>query len=336
VGDVCDTEVIDDATQLLVPAGASYQTSDVRCFLGDVRIYGELRVTPLDPGAPVFTGALGLLATNITLFAGATLVADGAGQPGGLPSAGTNIGGQQGAGSSPGCGGGPGSSVGQGGNGAAYGGAGGVPTNTYVQNNLCTACNEPPDPVHCASAASQPTGTATGDDFDMGSGGGAGGNSSGCSSSGGRGGHGGGMVLLLASSTITIDGLVTASGETPPPDPSACGYHPGGGGGSGGSVVLSAPTVVGLGTVYALGGNGGQALGDASSTWGWGGGGGGGGRVKVFAPDNQFGGLIRVDGGAGGASPPDASSAPGSPGDAGSVGIDTTIPASLVYGGTCP
>ena len=91
-------------------------------------------------------------------------------------------------------------------------------------------------------------------------------------------------------------------------------------------MLIGAPVVEGVGSLVADGGNGGDALGDISSTWGWSGGGGGGGRVKLYGTTDGFTGTSQATGGAGGAIPPDESSYAGLPGEDGTVDGSAAVP----------
>jgi hypothetical protein len=328
VGNFCDTEIIDDAELLYVPVGAEHSMVGSHCYSSEVRIYGTVEVVP--QGAMAGSGTL-VIASEVAIYVADTGVIDGVGRgfAGGLAA--PIDGGMAGTGPRFGCGGGPGSSVANGGSGGGYGGAGGTADpNTPYAMMQCTLCSQATE-AHCHGAAGGTVGTDTGTDLSMGSGGGAGGNSSGCTDSGGDGARGGGMVSLVANERVRIDGTVGVDGGVPVPDDSACGYRPGGGGGSGGGLLVAADTVEGGpgGLLSARGGNGGQALGDTSSTWGWAGGGGGGGRVKVFAPTNDFMGAVEAGGGVGGMFPADRNSYGGIAGQAGTAAAMPMIPAAL-------
>ena len=288
-------------------------------------VAGTLQVTPYNGQTG---GSLVLRAPNIEVASTGLISADAAGRAGGSPGQNSDTGG--GAGQlepGAGCGGGKGSSVGQGGSGGGYGGGGGTPDNQWANGNVCNVCSNATT-AHCEGTPGVAVGTDNGPDYDLGNGGGAGGNSAGCANSGGRGGKGGGAIVLLGNNII-VDGTVSAAGEKPPSDTSTCGYRPGGGGGSGGSVVVRANTLSGGGSLRALGGAGGNGIGDTSAgSWGWSGGGGGGGRVKVFTTTNNFAGTSSAAAGAGGAQCPGSQCFAGSPGTAGTT-YSGTIPPAL-------
>jgi len=327
VGDFCDVELIDTTEVLYVPPGVTYPMSGSHCYTGEIQIHGTVDVVPYS-GVPD-SGTLQLSSeAAIFVAAGGQIDGIGAGYPGGVAA--PSNGGFQGQGPSPGCGGGPGSCVANGGSGGGYGGAGGTPDPATPYANPCTLCSQATE-AHCYGPGGGVIGTENGTDLSLGSGGGAGGNSCGCNDSGADGGRGGGQVSLVANDAVRIDGGVLVDGSIPSTDDSLCGYRPGGGGGSGGGLLIAAELVQGelTATLSARGADGGQALGDVSSTWGWAGGGGGGGRIKVYAPTYEFTGTYEVAGGTGGTHPADSDSYGGLAGQEGSALAVATIPAAL-------
>jgi len=125
------------------------------------------------------------------------------------------------------------------------------------------------------AGGTEPSGRETLPDT-MGSGGGA--------TAGGVGGAGGGMARLAARGTVRVDGAVQADGlET---------AH--GGGGAGGSVRIVAGSIVGSGSITALGA--------AANSGTYSPGGGGGGRIGLYVPAGQASfpaGTVAVGGGSG-------------------------------------
>ncbi len=327
VGDFCDIEVIDTPEILYVPIGVEYPMEGRRCYSGEVRVYGAIQLIPYS-GEAKSGGTLELLCqTRIYVAPGALVDGVGAGFRGATTP--TSGGGLAGLGPNPGCGGGPGACVANGGSGGGYGGVGGTadPTTNFSVGNPCRTCSSPAQSA-CYGSPGATSGTNGGPDLEMGSGGGSGGTSCGCADAGGPGGRGGGRVVLRATEEVRIDGRVAVDGQAPLPDSSSCGFHPGGGGGSGGGLVIAAGVFAGgdAGVVSALGGAGGEALGDISGAFGWGGGGGGGGRVKVFAVLPEFSGALRAFGGPGGVAPEDGNSYQGYPGEDGSISVAGVIP----------
>lgn len=332
VGDWCDTEVINVPEMLYVPEGTDHPMSGDNCYTGEVRIYGAVQVVPFELATPG-SGTL-LLRSEVAILVAAMGMVDGAGAgfAGGLSA--PADGGLTGEGPAAGCGGGPGGCVANGGSGGGHGGIGGTADSTtpYAMDNLCTLCSQATE-AHCYGSAGAMEGTLDGLDAAMGSGGGSGGNSCGCASVGAPGGAGGASIVLVANERVRIGGVVVADGATPGTDADVelCGYRPGGGGGAGGGLLIAAGMVEGgpMSLLSANGGNGGEALGDAASTWGWAGGGGGGGRVKVFAPMLDFMGNMVAVGGLGGAPPVGPNSFAGFAADDGTVFTTDVIPPPL-------
>jgi hypothetical protein len=186
-------------------------------------------------------------------------------------------------------------------------------------------------------------GTATGSDIDWGSGGGgAGGGGGGYTNgtNGGQGGAGGGAISLIATNNCTITGTIYTNGtngaaggnggQTSVAQGFSCtatGYNScgvcsqsnydaaggaggGAGGGSGGGVKIQADGIMTFtGSIYAVGGNGGNG-GFPDPNYGTchdfakGGAGGGGGRVKIFVNpclSHNISGTVTISGGNGGA-----------------------------------
>jgi len=291
----CPREVVSTAEALHIPPGVTHRLTGEHCFRGHVRIEGTLVVAP-EPGQRGV--GLTLRAPRISLAESGSIVADGAGHPGGATA--ERNGGHQGSGDGGGCGGGRGDRSANAGSGGGHGGRGGTGPHTEFAGE-CRECDNPFNPAHCWGAGGRVHGAADGTDLGPGSGGGSAGNSHGCLANGAPGGAGGGRILLQGEE-VTLDGSISADGATPALDVDECGFHQGGGGGSGGGVIVRAAWLLGGGFVRARGGNGGDSTG-SNGTFGWGGGGGGGGRIKLLAGVNSFDGNLDVSGGAGGDAP---------------------------------
>ncbi|MFO0757747.1 MAG: putative metal-binding motif-containing protein [Byssovorax sp.] len=110
-----------------------------------------------------------------------------------------------------------------------------------------------------------------------------------------RGGNGGGLVILEAASVV-IDGLVDVSGASPP---ALGGVGPGGG--AGGSIFIHAGTLTGKGILRAKGGDGAHGAGDdAVPIEPNNGGGGSGGVVRISGPQRPASLMVDLGGGASG------------------------------------
>jgi hypothetical protein len=107
-----------------------------------------------------------------------------------------------------------------------------------------------------------------------------------------RGGNGGGFILLQAAK-IVVDGVIDVSGASPP---AHGGVAPGGG--SGGSLFLHTADLSGNGVLRAMGGNGAHGGGDlgiplAANN----GGGGSGGVIKILGPQRPASLKVELGGG---------------------------------------
>jgi hypothetical protein len=111
---------------------------------------------------------------------------------------------------------------------------------------------------------------------------------------------------VLTAGVFRLDGSIVANGTSG----GAGGGGNAGAGGSGGSIWIVANTLIGVGSMYAVGGDGTRALGNSQYS-----GGGGGGRIAVwvinapFFTPGAYRGTYNVSGGASG-----TGGNPGSPG----------------------
>ncbi|HKO28842.1 MAG TPA: PKD domain-containing protein, partial [Solirubrobacteraceae bacterium] len=232
-------------------------------------------VTMTSGGSITYSGADNLvIATlhDLDVGTGATVSADGRGQPGGGPGE---------AGSGPGGGDhSPFSNCADAGGGGSFGGLGGDGGNGVPSGGMYGSTDQSQF-------------------LNEGSGGAGAGTGSGCGVV--NGGSGGGGLGLVAMGTLTVNGAVSANGT--PPGPTATLSDQGGpGGGSGGAILLLSPHLV-LANQSVASAKGGDGY-STSIENGSGGGGGGGGRITMVSdqPSSALN-LMSTTGGAGGDAP---------------------------------
>jgi len=310
--------VTDESSDLIVPAGETYELYGCRTYTNSVQINGTLKVKPYD-GSDVSTGSLWLQAKWILVGASGTIAADGRGYGGGGGA--SERAGAGGTGGTGGTGGaGDLSRKDGGGGGGSNGGAGGAAGTQGTAGSPGTEAGGGKG-GDSRSYVGGPGGTG----FGAGGGGGAGffdpsGTAAGGDGGGGGGGGSGGMI---GNGFLTGgDGAGPAKGT----GGQAQGQSPGNGNDGGYMVAgTNGDTTAGIGIVKGSGGGGGTSNMGMAIKSGWGGGGGGGaggGAVAIVAErDITIGGSVTTTGGGGGTGGADLSGSGGTGGGGAGGGV---------------
>jgi hypothetical protein len=312
--------ITDDASDLIVPAGETYELSGCHTYTNSIQINGTLKVKPYD-GADITTGSLWLQARWILIGAGGTITADGRGYGGGGGA--SERAGAGGSGGTGGTGGaGDFSKKDGGGGGGSNGGAGGA---AGAQGTAGAPGTEAGGGKGGDSTKGAYFGGAGGTGFGGGGGGGAGFiDPSGTAAVGdGGGGGGGGSGGTIGNGHATGgNGAGPAKGTGGQSQQGVPGNGNDGGymmAGSNGDSSTDQSIVKGSG-----GGGGTSALGMAiKQGWGGGGGGGAGGGSVALVSDGDItiGGSVTTTGGGGGAGGQDVTASGGTGGGGAGGGV---------------